>query len=107
MRSSSKLDKLQMPKGRSRKMSMEDLHAEEAQESPEDEAAESPEQQSMEEELGLEEHPEEAKSNMALEGATDDELLAEIKKRGLMSQLSADEGEGESEQSGEHDYSMS
>lgn len=79
---SSKLGKLKMPK-------REEINLDELDmgESPEYEAAESPEEEgaeSKEEESA--EHPGELKS------VSDEDLLAEVKKRGLMSQLEAETG---------------
>jgi len=117
-------------------LSLDDLRAQEAEESPEDEAKESPEWQHMEDELGIEMHhpksdgdemeegegeesgdegaegedhagemgmdeeEENHGDNLALEHATDDELMAEIKKRGLMSKLAGHDENGPEEDHG-------
>lgn len=84
-----KLEKLKMPERKmdpDMDMSREDMEMAEAQESPEDEAMESPEYQVSEEEMGVEK-----KQPAPLDDISDDELMAEIKKRGLMSQLDSGE----------------
>lgn len=63
---------------------LEALGSPEDSESPDDEANESPSQQSLEDHLGTEQHD----SEHALALISDDDLLAELKKRGLMSQSS-------------------
>lgn len=75
-----KLGKLKMPMKRGNEMDASDLMDEEALESPNDEAAESPEEQGMEQEMGTE-------SPVHMDTISDEELLAEIRKRGLESQL--------------------
>lgn len=87
----SKLAKMEMPKKRKDEMSLESPEMEMEMESPEmegeDMAAEG-------EDMGMEEA-----SSPELEKLSDDELLAEIKKRGLMSQLeSSPEGEEENKE---------
>ena len=77
------LKKLKMPKPKSFEMEeldMEESPDEEAAESPEEEAAESPEEEKREHEGDLSEF-------------SDEDLLAEVKKRGLMSQLEEETGE--------------
>lgn len=90
---SSKLGKLQMPTKKPA-FSMDDLRKE-MSESPEDEEKESPEQQKFEDESGLEMHgdesdegaepasEEETSSHGSLDDVSDDELMAELRKRGL------------------------
>lgn len=98
-----KLGKMEMPKKRREhmdEMDMSELGLEEG--SPEEERAESPEQEHEEmaageadasdAEAAPEEHSGERPAD--LDTVSDDELMAEIKKRGLMSELAA-EGEGE------------
>lgn len=84
-----KLGKLKMPKREEVNLDELDLGPEsaeeEAAESPEEEAAESPEEESAE-------HPGE------LAKVSDEDLLAEVKKRGLMSQLEGEVGEEPSEE---------
>lgn len=92
-----KLGKLKMPEKRMGEMDLEDLGPEEMaehemEESEEDEALESPEYQAKEEEYGIEMHGEGAPG---LERLTDEELLAELKKRGLSAKLDEDMGEEE------------
>lgn len=93
-----------MPSGMSKDLDLEDLKRMEMEEGPEDEAKESPEFQAMEDALGLEMHDEEKPSKSMkkmepLKGISDDELMAELKKRGLMSKM---EEEGEEEESEEY-----
>lgn len=80
------LKKLKMPHPKSMDMSELDAESpeEEAAESPEEEAAESPEEEEKE-------HPGE------LSSVSDEDLLAEVKKRGLMSQLEKETGEESAE----------
>lgn len=83
------LKKLKMPKPKAIEtdeldMAMEESPAEEAAESPEEEGAESSEEEAAE-------HPGE------LKGVSDEDLLAEVKKRGLMSQLESETGEESAE----------
>jgi len=83
-----KLKKLSMPKPKEFDLgemdSAEESPEYEASESPEEEGAESPEEEASE-------HPGE------LEKVSDDDLLAEVKKRGLMSQLEKETGEESAE----------
>lgn len=82
------LKKLKMPKPK--EMEMDDLDfspesaEEEASESPEEEGAESPEEEPAE-------HPGE------LEKVSDEDLLAEVKKRGLMAQMEKETGDESAE----------
>lgn len=82
------LKKLKMPKPKEMEMDELDLGPEsaeeEASESKAEEGAESPEEESAE-------HPGE------LEAISDEDLLAEVKKRGLMSQLESETGEESAE----------
>lgn len=83
------LKKLKMPKPKAIEtdeldMAMEESPEEEAAESPEEEAAESPEEEKKE-------HPGE------LEAVSDEDLLAEVKKRGLLSQLEKEVGDESAE----------
>lgn len=92
-----KLGKLKMPEKRMGEMDLEDLGPEEMAahevgETEEEEAAESPAYQTKEEEYGIEMHGEGAPG---LERISDDELLAELKKRGLSAKLDEEEGEEE------------
>lgn len=74
-----KLKKMKMPEKKGEDMAgMEDMGMEEG--SPEEEASESPDEAHMEGDDKMPENPELAK-------LSDDELLAEIKKRGLMADL--------------------
>lgn len=88
----SKLNKLQMPKKRQDDMEMDDMLAAEDEGSPEEEASESPEEEAQEDDMG-------AEKASPLADVSDDDLLAEIKKRGLSSEL---EGEAKAED----DYSL-
>lgn len=83
------LKKLKMPKPKEMETDELDLPMEE---SPEEEAAESPEEEGME-------SPEEEKAEHPgeLEKVSDEDLLAEVKKRGLMSQLEKETGEESAE----------
>lgn len=84
---SGKLGKLKMPK-------REEINLDELDggESPEYEASESPEEEGGEsEEMEASEHPGELKA------VSDEDLLAEVKKRGLMSQLEAETGDESAE----------
>ena len=76
----SKLKKMKMPKDQ--EMDMSELDMSEG-ESPSDESAESPEMEMAEDEMEMAPSP--------LDSISDDELMAEIEKRGLMSQLSKSE----------------
>lgn len=92
-----KLSKLKMPEKRANEMDVEDLGPEELMEhelaeGEGEEAKESPEFQAKEEEYGIELHGE---GSPGLARVPDDELLAELKKRGLMSKLDEEEGEEE------------
>lgn len=70
------LKKLKMPKPKSMETDELDMT-----ESPEEEAAESPEEE------GAEIEAEESAEHPELAKASDEDLLAEVKKRGLMAQL--------------------
>lgn len=102
---SSKLAKLRMPMKRKGM----DLGAEG---SPGEEAAESPEEEKQEQDAGMgddsmDQAPDDQTAdghNDALTSVSDDDLLAEIKKRGLMSQL--DKGSAAMDKGGESDQSM-
>ncbi len=66
-------------------------------ETPEDEDLESPEEQAQEDEMGLEQHPG-MEEMPGLDHLSDDELLQEMQKRGLMEAADApEEGHGISE----------
>lgn len=107
-----RLAKLKMPTSSSKHMDLDELMEQEKQETPEEEAAESPEQQAMEEKLGIEMHKpdksgKEEESEMGeestshgdqLASASDEDLVAEIKKRGLMHQLLSEEQSEPSEE---------
>lgn len=95
-----KLSKLKMPKKADEKdMDLESMMAAEDTEGPGEEDMESPEYQAREDELGIEKHDgeeeaghEEGKSAEGeLEMVSDDDLLAEVKKRGLMKDLEESE----------------
>lgn len=99
MMSKKKLGKLSMPEKRSDEMDLSELDSEPSAEESNEEAAEFPE--------SGEEAPEEASSeeHSYLAKCSDDELMAELKKRGLDKELASDEaaaGESEADQ----DYSM-
>lgn len=89
-----KLGKLKMPE--KKKLSLADLEnedqgtleAHEKNESPDEEASEAPEMEAKEEEMGLEQDP-----SKELEMISDDDLLAELKKRGLMGKLDEEPGQ--------------
>ena len=86
---SGKLGKLKMPKREEINLDELDMGSEE---SPEYEASESPEEEGAEsEEMEASEHPGELKA------VSDEDLLAEVKKRGLMSQLEAETGDESAE----------
>jgi hypothetical protein len=92
-----KLGKLKMPEKRGNEMELDDLGPEEMMEhemaeGEGEEGLESPEFQAKEEEYGTEMHGEGAPG---LERVSDDELLAELKKRGLSAKLEEEEGEEE------------
>ena len=76
-------------------LDMEEMKAMESEEGPEEEMAELPEEEMMEEEVSMEK-PMKSKG-LDLESLSDDELMAELKKRGLMSKLEGKE-EGEDEE---------
>lgn len=87
---SGKLGKLKMPKRE--EMDMSEFDMEPKEESAEYEAMEAPEEEGAEmEEMEASESPSELKA------ASDEDLLAEVKKRGLMSQLEAETGEESAE----------
>lgn len=81
-----KLSKLKMPMKR-KELDLSSLDEgspeEEASESPDEEAAEAPEKEHAEMEMGTEEES----HNPQLDDVSDEELMAELKKRGLMSKL--------------------
>lgn len=83
------LKKLKMPKPKS----MDTSELDYMEESPEEEAAESPEMEAVE---GPEGEKEEKHSSV-LASASDEDLLAEVKKRGLMAQMEKETGEESSE----------
>lgn len=85
---SGKLGKLKMPKRE--EINLDELDMGDKEESPEEEAAESPEEEKMEDE-SAEKHTDELKS------VSDEDLLAEVKKRGLMSQLEKETGDESSQ----------
>jgi hypothetical protein len=66
---------------------LEAMLADEAEETPEDEANESPEYQAKEEEMGVEEH------NPELAEVDDADLIAEMKRRGLIAEEDGEEPE--------------
>lgn len=76
-----KLDNLKMPERKKKlsEMDMKDMSP--AEGSPEEEASESPEEEAKEGDMGEPANPAD------LEMISDDDLLAEIKKRGLMAKL--------------------
>lgn len=80
-----KLSKLSMPEKRKDEMDLEEMDLGSEEEMPMAE-----EEEMAGEELSMEEGP-----ASDLEAISDDDLLAEIKKRGLMSQLSEKEDESE------------
>lgn len=81
-----KLAKMKMPERKDEKIDLMDLSAPE-EGSPEEEAQESPEEEQQEMDMG-EEAPEKMKQpSQDLEQASDEDLLAEIRKRGLMKEL--------------------
>jgi hypothetical protein len=88
----SKLDKLKMPEKKPM-MSRDEMMAQEDSETPEEEAAESPEEQAQEDEMGTEKHAQSDELTMI----SDDDLMAEVKKRGLMSKMSPEEEQSEGE----------
>lgn len=93
-----KLDRLKMPgKRKDDEGLMAEMQAAEDAEQPGDEEAESPEYQAKEDEMGIEEHDDagegHGEAGASLEQASDDELMAELKKRGLMSKLEGGQGE--------------
>lgn len=75
-------------------LDLEEMKKMEEEEGPGDEEAESPEFQALEDEMGVEKH---SKEGMDLEGISDDELMAELKKRGLMGKMEGKEEEEEGE----------
>lgn len=88
-----KLGKLKMP-GKREELPMPKDEASDLEEgSPEEESLESPDEEAAELDAGA---PEDNQPNDQLDSISDDELLAEIKKRGLMSKL-ADKGEAEAD----------
>jgi hypothetical protein len=90
-----KLAKMQMPKKRMNEM---EISEESMAESPEMEM-EGEDMEDMEDmELSEMEGEGEEESNPALENLSDDELMAEIKKRGLMSQLEESDSEDKDSQ---------
>lgn len=95
---SKKLEKMRMPSKRQRdeELDMSSLSDEES-DPMEDESMESPEHEGMEEDLGLETDPEsvEQPSNPELERVSDEELMAEIQKRGLLSDMEESNSEEE------------
>lgn len=100
MKSKSKLGKLKMPMDHG--MDLSDLHDDESSEhdasegSPEEEASESPEEEQAEQDAG--EGDEAGSEHQAyLDKCSDDDLMAEVRKRGLMAELQ------KGEQAPEHD----
>lgn len=87
-----KLAKLSMPRKGAEELDLEELLAKEESEAPEDEAMESPEEQEMEDEMGIEKH-ERPDSNPALASVSDEELLAELAKRGLSAEAEKEPSE--------------
>jgi hypothetical protein len=83
------LSDMPMPSKRGNDLDVSEMEMAEENESPEDEAAESPEYQKREEELGIEKHGDDA-----LAGMSDEDLMAEVKKRGLLNKLEEGEPEG-------------
>lgn len=81
------LDKMRMPKKKEMDLDMEELHSGEAVDDPEMEPAED----TMDADAEMEEPV--SKQNKELEALSDEELLAEIRKRGLMSELENDESQ--------------
>ena len=87
-----KLKAMKMPEKRMNEKDMEmpmdeDMPEEEMEETPEEEKNESHEEQMKEMEDGTEMHP-----NTAASQLSDDDLMAEIKKRGLLKELEKDDG---------------
>ena len=87
------LKKLKMPKPKSLDTSELDMSEmdEMPEESPEEEAGESKAEQASEDE-GMEKH-----TGPELKAVSDEDLLAEVKKRGLLSQLESETGEESAE----------
>lgn len=101
MRSESKLKKMKMP-------GMEDMHEHMDMEegSPEEEAAESPDEEQAEQDQGEGDKGEQHKSD-ELAQYSDDDLMAEIKKRGLEKQLEdSDSDSGEPRDQKDMEYGM-
>lgn len=73
-----KLSKLSMPMKKKPMDPNMDSSMEEG--SPEEEASESPEEEGREQDMGMD-------ASKALEGVSDDDLMAELKKRGLMDSM--------------------
>lgn len=92
-----KLEKLKMPEKRQDDMDLSDLE----EGSPEEEASESPAEEQAEQEgkSGDEEH-----KPGPLDNVDDEDLLAEVKKRGLVSEL--EKGEDQSQEDNEPDFAM-
>lgn len=91
----SKLGKLKMPMPKKQEemdmgdegMDYDTMEAHEKDESPEEEPSEAQEMEAKEEEMGLEKEPSE------LAKIPDEELMAEIQKRGLMNKMEEKESE--------------
>lgn len=108
----SKLKKLKMPAKKGAEEAemegMEEMHSEEGEDSPELAAKEEELGMDLDQDMEEGESPEHkkkvlGKSSAALEAVSDDDLMAELKKRGLMSKLGEEEAaEGEEES---HDLS--
>ena len=85
----SKIKKMKMPEKKGEDMAGMDMGPEDMSDTAE-ESSESPELAASEKESGMEEMPQEAPSDLA--SLSDDELMAEIKKRGLMAQMAESAG---------------